>query len=197
MNKLTAIVLMAVILAISGCSYSQPSKFYRLNPEVYGDKQTINTPSVKNALSVGPVTIPVALTRPQIVTLTGNNEVFISEYDRWAGSMSDSIDRILTDNLSALLPSQTIVPYELGRRLDSSYQLVVDIQQFDGVIGKEVNLKAGWLILEKNTKKPIVVKISRFNEKVQGPGYQDFVAAMSRALGRMSVEMAEAFISLK
>ena len=148
-------------------------------------------------ISIGPVTIPAVLNRPQIATLSGSNAVILSEYDRWAGSLNDNLVRTLTDNLAVLLPVQTVVTYELGRRIDSSYQLVVDIQQFDGILGKSITLKAGWIILGKDTKKTILVKKSLISADIEGYDYNDYVAAMSSALGKLSLEIAQEVVSLK
>jgi hypothetical protein len=197
MKKPAFILFIIFLLSISGCSFSQPSRFYRLSPASVKDVQALSLPVQNITISVGPVTIPVVLNRPQIATLTGSNAVILSEYERWAGSLNDNLVRTLTDNLAALLPAQMVVAYELGRRIDSSYQLVVDIQQFDGILGKSITLKAGWIILGKDTKKTILVKKSLISADVQGYDYNDYVAAMSSALGKLSLEIAQAVVSLK
>ena len=196
MKNLAFILSTIFLINFAGCGFSQPSRFYRLSPTSIKDIQSLSLSNQNRIISVGPVTIPVVLNRPQIATLSGSNSVIISEYDRWAGSLNDNLVRTLTDNLAVLLPSQTVVPYELGRRLDSAYQLVVDIQQFDGILGKDIVLKAGWIIIDNDTKKPILVNKSLINMDIQGNSYNDFVAAMSSALGKLSLEIAEAFSRL-
>jgi uncharacterized lipoprotein YmbA len=197
MKKLAFILLIIFLVSTTGCSFSQPSRFYRLSPASVKDVQALSLPVQSITISVGPVTIPVVLNRPQIATLSGSNAVILSEYDRWAGSLNDNLVRTLTDNLAVLLPVQTVVTYELGRRIDSSYQLVVDIQQFDGILGKSITLKAGWIILGKDTKKTILVKKSLISADIEGYDYNDYVAAMSSALGKLSLEIAQEVVSLK
>jgi uncharacterized protein len=193
MKNFSFILLILFLFSIAGCSYSQPSRFYRLSPSSAEDIQALNPPAQNKTISVGPVTIPVVLNRPQIATLSGNNAVIISEYDRWAGSLNDNLVRTLTDNMATLLPSMTVVPYELGRRINSSYQLVVDIQQFDGTLGKSITLKAGWIIIDSDTKKTILVKKTTISKDLKGFDYNDFVAGMSSALGKLSLEIAQTF----
>jgi uncharacterized lipoprotein YmbA len=196
MKKFSFILLMIFLYSIEGCSFSQPSRFYRLSPSSAEDLKTLN-PSVQNkTISVGPITIPVVLNRPQIATLSGKNAVIISEYDRWAGSLNDNLVRTLTDNMATLLPSMTVVPYELGRRINSSYQLILDIQQFDGTLGKSVMLKAGWIIIDNDTKKTLLVKKTKISEDLKGSDYNDYVAGMSSALGKLSLEIAQTFSTL-
>jgi uncharacterized protein len=196
MKNFSFILLILFLFSIAGCSYSQPSRFYRLSPSSAEDIQALNPPAQNKTISVGPVTIPVVLNRPQIATLSGNNAVIISEYDRWAGSLNDNLVRTLTDNMATLLPSMTVVPYELGRRINSSYQLVVDIQQFDGTLGKSITLKAGWIIIDSDTKKTILVKKTTISKDLKGFDYNDFVAGMSSALGKLSLEIAQTFSTL-
>jgi uncharacterized protein len=196
MKKFALILLIIFLMNATGCGFSQPSRFYRLSPASIKDIQAFNLPDQKRTISVGPVTVPVVLNRPQIATLSGSNVVIISEYDRWAGSLNDNLVRTLTENLAVLLPSMMVVPYEIGRRIDSSYQLVIDIQQFDGVLGKSVTLKAGWLILERDSKKTILVKKSIISADVQGYDYNDYVSSMSSALGKLSLEIAHTIASL-
>jgi hypothetical protein len=190
MKKLTALSILVILLIITGCGFSQPSRFYRLSPASLKDIQLMEISSKKDTITVGPVTIPVVLNRPQIVSLTGNNSVTISEYDRWAGSLNDNLIITLTEDLSLLLPSRTVVPYELGRRLDSGYQIVLDVQQFDGIMGKNVILKVGWIVIKKDTKTPLLVKKTIIEQEVKGSGYEDFVTAMSNALIQLSKEIA-------
>jgi len=196
MKKFVFILLIIFLMSTTGCGFSQPSRFYRLSPSSVKDIQALKLPVQNRTISVGPVTIPVVLNRPQIATLSGSNAVIISEYDRWAGSLNDSLVRTLTENLAVLLPSQTVIPYELGRRIDSAYQLVIDIQQFDGILGKSVTLKASWIIIDKDTKRTLLVKKSLISSDVMGFDYNDYVAAMSSALGKLSLEIAEAFSQL-
>jgi uncharacterized protein len=196
MKKFSFILFILFLFSIAGCSFSQPSKFYRLSPSSAKDIQALNPPDQNKTISVGPVTIPVVLNRPQIATLSGKNVVIISEYDRWAGSLNDNLVRTLTDNITILLPSMTVVPYELGRRINASYQLIVDIQQFDGTLGKSITLKAGWIIIENETKNTMLVKKTIISEDMKGSDYNDYVAGMSNALGKLSLEIAQTFSSL-
>jgi uncharacterized protein len=196
--KKPAFILLTIFLACAaGCSFSQPSKFYRLSPASFKDIQTLSQPVQKITISVGPVTIPVVLNRQQIATLSGSNAVIISEYDRWAGSLNDNMVRTLTENLAVLLPAQTVVPYELGRRIDLSYQLIVDVQQFDGTLGKSITLQSGWIILDRATKKTIMVNKSLISSDIEGNDYSDYVSGMSSALGKLSLEIAQAIASIK
>jgi len=186
------ILLFVFTLIMAGCATSQPARFYTLNGMSKSDNASQAATGKKETIGVGPVSIPDSLDRPQIVTLSGENEVRIAEFDRWSGSCRDEIARVMTENLSALLPSQRVVSYAWGRRVNLNRQVTVDILRLDGVLGKIVILKANWAILEENGTKAILVRRSDISEPVNGGDYASFVAAQSRALWTLSREIAAA-----
>ena len=191
------ILLFVFTLIMAGCATSQPARFYTLNGMSKSDNASQAATGKKETIGVGPVSIPDSLDRPQIVTLSGENEVRIAEFDRWSGSCRDEIARVMTENLSVLLPSQRVVSYAWGRRVSLNRQITVDILRLDGVLGKSVILKANWAILEENGTKTNLVRRSDISEPVNGGDYAGFIAAQSRALGVLSREIAAAVQSLK
>src|SRR5512137_2064475 len=111
-RPLIALGLLAVILA--GCAGSPSSKFYQLNAL---QNMTSITPDVSReqhqAIAIGPVRIPDYLDRPQIVTRAGKNELNLSEFHRWAGSLESDVTRVLVEDLSSFLPANrfSVVPW--------------------------------------------------------------------------------------
>lgn len=186
------VIVLVFALLTAGCATSQPARFYTLS----GIDKPGNTPPAApekgEKMGVGPVSIPDYLDRPQIVTLSGKNEVTIAEFDRWSGSCRDEIARVITENLSVLLPSQQVVSYAWGRRVSLNRQITVDILRLDGILGKIVILKANWAILEENGTKTILVRRSDISEPVSSGDYAGFVAALSRSLETLSREIAAA-----
>ncbi|MCK9196611.1 MAG: PqiC family protein [Syntrophales bacterium] len=195
MNILILLFISTLIMA--GCTTSQPARFYTLNTISKPDNASSAAVGKVEIIGVGPVSIPDSLDRPQIVTLSGGNEVIIAEFDRWSGSCRDEIARVITENLSVLLPLQRVVSYAWGRRVSLNSQITVDILRLDGVLGKTVILKANWAILEESGTKTILVRRSDISEPVNGGDYASFVAALSRALGTLSREIAAAAQSPK
>jgi len=81
-----SLFLTAVILA--GCASSQPSRFYQLNPMPNQTTPVSHLSASHNiVLAIGPLRIPDYLDRPQIVTRSGKNELKLSEFGLWAGSL--------------------------------------------------------------------------------------------------------------
>ncbi|MFA6411337.1 MAG: PqiC family protein [Syntrophales bacterium] len=186
------ILLSVLTFIMAGCATSQPARFYTLNGISKPDNAS-SAAGKAEIIGVGPISIPDSLDRPQIVTLSGENEVRIAEYDRWSsGSCRDEIARVMTENLAVLLPLQRVVSYAWGRRVSLNSQITVDVLRLDGVLGKSVVLKANWAILEESGTKTILVRRSDISEPVSGGDYASFAAALSRALGTLSREIAAA-----
>lgn len=71
------------------------------------------------------------------------------------------------------------------------YTVAVDVARFEGVGGGDVALEARWRIVGVDGK-DLTVRRSTFSETTGAPGYGPLVAAMSRALGALSRDIATA-----
>ena len=69
------------------------------------------------SVAVGPVSVPAAVDRPQIVVSTGPNQVRLDEFNRWASPLQNNIARVVAENLVAMLgtPRVTLFPQTLER----------------------------------------------------------------------------------
>jgi len=175
-----------VLLILNGCGSTQPSRFYTLYP--LGDLKTEQqaTSSGHNiSVAVGPVEIPDYLNRPQIAIRTSQNELALSEFDRWAGSLREDVARVLSENLSRLMAPDQISVVEWGWGGDYDYKVAVDISQFDVMQDDKVLLKADWALIGKNGT-TIIVRRESVTEPVGGQTYEAKVSSMSKALETLS-----------
>lgn len=188
-----ALGLFAAILG--GCASSSPSRFYQLSAL---SVQTVSTRDVPRegsiVVSVGPLRIPDYLDRPQIVTRSGKNELKLAEFDRWAGSIESDIIRVLVEDISAQLPSDRFFVVRwlplLESQVASSYKVEIMVNRFEGTLGGEVSLHAQWALFGKEKQLPLMKQLN-ISEPVKGSSYEALVDAMSRALERLSREIAE------
>ena len=72
------------------------------------------------------------------------------------------------------------------------YQVIMDIVRCDGRLGDTVWLDARWSILQGPEKKLLKMSRSSIREPVGGVDYSALVAAQSRAIAKLSQEIAEA-----
>jgi hypothetical protein len=179
--------LMALIVV--GCLGSgRPIEFYTLAP--------LSSPAAGRGgasaiiVAVNPAVIPASLDRPQIVTRTDENQIMLSEFNRWGGNLKEEISRTLIENLGTLLADRRVTVMSANLALDPVCFVAVTFNRFDGRLGDSVWLNAAWTVRDQKHKKTLAVKHSILQEKVLGPGYAELVAAQSRALGTLSREIA-------
>ena len=127
-----------------------------------------------------------------MVTRTSDNQAVKAEFDRWVGSFKDNFINVLADNIGFLLPTERIYLYPWRVSVPIDYQVVLDIVRCDGRLGDAVWLEVRWSILGGPEKKLLKTNRSSIREPVSGADYAALVAAQSRALAKLSQEIAEA-----
>ncbi len=181
------LVFLTFFTFITGCASSSPSHFYTLTP--------VSVPALTTgadyAVSVGPVVVPAMVDRPQIVLRTGPNRVFIDEFDRWASSLKDNIQQVVVENLISMLGTTRVTMFPKFTAADASYRTLIEVLHFDSELGKKATLDALWEV--KALKKELSHRgRTTLSEPVSGEDYEALVAAHSRALAKLSADIAEA-----
>lgn len=186
-----ALVLSALLIWMSGCAGSStPARFYVLTPRPEAAVAPAAAEAAYSAsLGVGPVRLPGLLDRPQIVTRRGADEIDRAEFDRWAEPLTDTVPRVLAENLAALWGTDCVAIFPWDPAQAVQYQLVVNVIRFDGAMGGDVVLEARWRILATDGKE-LAVNRSVVTQPTGKTGYQAVVTAMSRALAALSREIA-------
>jgi len=196
-----ALTLSALVLGtvLGGCGIlgaSAPARFYTLAPVTA--PQTDTGPAGAEpgaAIVLAPVTIPGYLDRIQIVTRRGREEIEVGEFDVWSDPLKDGATRVLGENLAALLGENRVSVLPRRGSQPVKYTVAVDVARFEGVGGGDVALDARWRIVGENGKE-LTARRSTFSETTGAPGYGPLVAAMSRALGSLSRDIATAVSDL-
>jgi len=189
-GRLAAVILWALGMLIAGCVSSPDSRYFTLNA-------TMNHAVESSSLSVvvGPVSVPAAVDRPQIVVSTGPNQVRVDDYNRWASPLQSNISRVVADNLASILgtPRVTVFPQALVATAD--YQAAVEVQSFGSALGEAATLDAVWTVRRIKDGK---LRIGRttVREPASERGYDALAAAHSRAAARLSQDIAGAVRAL-
>jgi uncharacterized protein len=185
------------VLALSGCllGTSDPVAFYTLSPMPQTAGRTGAVPGT--LLAVLPVAIPTAVDRPQIVTRADDNRILISDTHYWGGSLGDNFTRVLVANLGTLLAAKQVNVLSDAHAPDEAYRLSVVVGQLDGRLSDTVRLNASWTLKEPQSQTTLAVGHSVIQEAVAGEGYDELVAAASRAVAALSREIAAEFEKLR
>jgi uncharacterized protein len=183
MKNLCVVLFLAVVVA--GCS-SAPSRFYTLNSTATGDGKSSSTVAVL----VGPVSIPGEVDRPQFMVQVATNRVAVDEFNRWAAPLSENIARAVAGDLSALLGTPRVAAMPAAN-FTADYQVTINIQRFETVPGKSVLIDAVWVVRPPTggtTQSGRTVA----SETVSDDSYDSLAAAHSRALAKVSSDIAAA-----
>jgi len=180
--------LLVMLVSVAGCLGPQqdPSAFFLLSP---APGPAVGTP-IPVSVGLGPVTIPGYLDRPQIVVRLSDNEIQLSEADRWAEPLRDHITRTLEENLSRLLPGSSYVDFPWYESARPDYALQLEIRHFEADAGGQVVLDGTWRLLQGEEE--VDSRDASIDESVAGPSRGAGVAAQSRALAELSGEIAAA-----
>ncbi|MGR9036403.1 MAG: PqiC family protein [Gammaproteobacteria bacterium] len=171
-----------------GCS-TQPSRFYLLEPI----PDQMNNDAIarsKMLVALAPVRIPQYADRPQIVTATESNVYQLSELDRWAEALDDNITRVLTENLSVLVPAEVLSTRTSNFSKQADFRLSVQILEFYIDPKGQARLTAQWLILHDGNK--LLSQQMTYRSPASTDDYRRMVSALNECLNRMSRDMAMA-----
>jgi uncharacterized protein len=150
------------------------------------------SPAQNAVIGIGPVKLADYLDQSMLVTRTSDNEAVKAQFDRWAGSLKDNFTNVLADNLGVLLSTERIYLYPWRVSVPIDYQVILDIVRCDGRLGEAVWLEVRWSLLGGPGNKLLKTHRSSIREPVSGADYAALVAAQSRALAKLSQEIAAA-----
>ena len=191
--SLAAVSLLAG--ALTGCGSSPAARFYVLSVAPPVAAEGTEKAPAEYSVTVGPVSLPEAVDRPQLVVRVGTNQVALLEEHRWAQPLQGEIARVIAENLSQLLGARQVVAYSPQTTGDEEYRVQVDIQRFDSAVGQSAQIDAVWAVRAGAGGVPRTGRtVAR--ESTGGDSYDALVAAHSRALATVSAKIAEAVHSM-
>jgi uncharacterized protein len=184
-NVAIAVVSVLAIFA-AGCA-SPRSHFYTLTG---GAAAQPTQASVDVSVVVGPVSMPAILDAPQIVVTKGPNEVTLDEFNRWASPLENNISHVVADNLMSMLGTSRVAIAQQSLNADADFHVAIDVQAFESAPGDAATLSAIWIVRRTKDGKTQTGRTA-VREASPEKGYDALVAAHSRALTRLSQDIAD------
>lgn len=183
------LVLLSLAAMLTACS-SSPSRFYTLSSMA----KPSTAPAADYAVGVGPVSVPAQVDRQPFTVQVAPNRLEIDEFNRWAAPLNEGIARVVAEDLAVLLGSPHVATLPLVN-FDPAYRVSIDIQRFDSLRnpakGNEgVLVDALWVVRKGGT--PAISGRTVVREPTQGDGFDALAAAHSRALAKVSADIAGA-----
>ncbi|WP_319409197.1 PqiC family protein [uncultured Desulfosarcina sp.] len=194
MNRLslwTVAFSCALIIGFSGCRSFTPSvTYYLLNPMTAGQASPAEAEGERIMIvGIGQMELPGYINRVQMVRRTGQNQLEVSSFHRWADYPDRMIQRVISENLQLLMADArvTSAPWPAGFKPD----VTVDFSFLEliGTTEKTMLLSVLWTITGKGDPSPF--HRTTLSEAMTGTGYEDLAAAHSRALEALCREVAD------
>jgi uncharacterized lipoprotein YmbA len=183
-------LIAGIAAAMAGCA-SAPSQFYTLNSTATEG----SAPAASYAIVVGPVSVPALVDRPQFTVQVATNRVVVDEFNRWAEPLNESIGHAVAGDLATLLGTSLVTTKPLAN-FDPAYRVTIDIQRFESARGPtpgtaSVVVEAVWVV-RRVAGGPPRSGHTVAGESAQGDGFDALAAAHSRALAKVSGDIASA-----
>jgi len=186
--RLTPFLVGLVAAIAAGCA-SPPSHFYTLNATAKSD----GSPAAAYAVAVGPVSIPALVDRPEFAISVPPNRVVIEEFNRWATPLNDNIASVVTGDLAVLLGTPRV---STSSSFDPTYRVTITVQRFESIRketmkNEAVLIEALWSV-RKTAGGTVRTGHTVVRESTQGEDFVAFAGAHSRALAKVSGDIAAA-----
>lgn len=190
MQGFVALTICAALVFASGCASTPPSRFYTLSAVAVPAAAPSNV-----SVAVGPVSVPADVDRPQFVVSAGPNQVRLDEFNRWASPLQNGISHVVAENLVMLLGTPRVTLYPQTLSADADYRAAIEVQSFASAPGEAAMLDAVWTVRRMQDGKTATGRTT-VREPVQEKGFDALAAAHSRAVGRLSQDLAGAVRAL-
>ena len=182
-------------LAVSACvlKRSKNAEIFVLEPTAaHGAPALADTAST--VIGVLRVTVPGWIDRPQMVTRAAGSQVEIDEFSRWGEPIARGVQRVVAENLAALLPDRRVVkaPFPPSESVD--YRVDVAVTELARQPDGAVRLDAVWAVLAR--KGGVVLQRRASHSAPAAAGAAGIAAATSDALAALSREIADAVRTL-
>ena len=187
-------VVACLALLPAGCvmKRSPPARLYVLHAVARGPAQpgAAAGAAVRGVLGVQRVSVPAWMDRAEITARTGREQIVPDPLARWGEPITRGIQRVVTENLAALLPDYHLVtaPFPPRQTVDQRLDLAITegARQPDG----SVLIEARWAILGPDGA--TLVQRRSSHRTGTAATAEATVSATSEALALLSGEIAAA-----
>ena len=187
-----ALLVALSAMLLGACASTIPEHIYSLAGETTPPVAATN--SAVFSLTIDKVTVPEVVDRPQIVLSKSAHQVTLMEGSRWAESLRQAIPRQVAANLRRqFVRAHIATSSDSTFNAQANYKLAMDVVRFESRLDDSVDLEVHWRL--RNAVGILAEHVSTFHETTIGAGYDGLVAAHTKALARLSEDIAAAVIA--
>jgi uncharacterized lipoprotein YmbA len=189
--------VIGLVLALGGCTnfsaLPDPSRFFTLSSLSQGDESVERRPQAPAiSVGIGPVSLPGYLDRQEIVTRIAQNQLRLSEYDRWAEPLEEGVGRVISENVASILRAERITSYPWPVDRKPLYQVEIEVLRFEANNAQEAQLAARWTVRNTGKKDAVLYRDTRLLRSARERSTAASVAALSEVLAELSQQIAAA-----
>jgi|GEM_PF-218728 len=185
--------LVISVTLLVGCANSPEPRYYTLGIPAAVAGQDAGRKVSRN-ISIGPISIPEVVDRPQFVLQAGPNRVAMLEQHRWAQPLKSEISRVIAASLMQQVSGAWVTDYRNGAGQNIDFRVSIDVQRFESRPGEDVMIEALWVVRPNGNGEAKKGK-SVVREALTGNDYEALAAAHGRALVAISQDIAAAIRS--
>jgi len=186
-----ASLLLALALAglLAACAGTPPVRYYTLGP-VADAPAAIRPATVATSLVVGPVGVPAAIDRLNLVRLLDGARAEVADGHRWAAPLKTEIARRVAGELARRSGHLRAVAWPQASIAEPALTLPIDVQRLDVQGFERVTLEAAWTLCEAGRE----LASGRFaaTESVAEPSWEAVAAAHGRLVDALARDVAMA-----
>lgn len=192
-------ILVATVLS-SGCvlKRSKGAQIYVLDPVAAagaGAGSATLREAPLSVVGVLKVTVPGWIDRPEITRRAEGGEIVADEFARWGEPIGRGIQRVLTENLAALLPDHRVVAAPFAPSLVVHHRVDVTITEATRQTNGTVLVEARFALVGPKGE-TLVQQRSSHRARGAVAGSLGAVTGASEALGGLSRDIADALRAL-
>ena len=184
-------LLCFLVVIIGACSWRSPdSSFYMMNSE-----GLLPLSQKKINIAVAKVKVPDLLDRAQMVVYeSGNDQVKIMEFNRWAEVLPDVLQATVVNDLIAYLP-QAFVKRTYFDSQSATYNVNIEVNTLKAYRGEKVLFAAWWNITDAKGK-ILMRRQGVYEAKVSGNSIADLVNAQTQTVHQLAKDIAEQLVKM-
>ncbi|NGY04688.1 PqiC family protein [Solimonas terrae] len=185
------------LLMVAACSDDHTHFYTLLKPDTAAPAVAGEAAFV---IDVQPVHVPAQVDQPELVVRQGSGELALVETRQWIAPLKDEVRGALSAALSQRLHTQDVAGVAAPAGLPV-YQVMLDVQRFDGWLGHSVDIGAVWTVRASGGGiAPGAANswtcASRTNTKVGG-GYEPLVIGAQQAMAQIADRIATLIVATR
>lgn len=181
-------LLMVSLLVLAACAAPAKTRYYLLSG---GSAPASESEAPAYRVAIGPVTVPEALDRQQIVLHVAPDRYVITDGELWAEPLKRDIPRVIADDVGQHLPAARVAAYFQLEGQGADYRVFIDVLRFESAPGQSSTLDVAWSVRNRAGER-LHEAHSVFVEAVAAPGIEPLIAAHAKALDAFGREIAVA-----